>query len=301
MQKEMDTKIASSAGELRLKVLQFVFTVATALATGFWGYFIHAAQQADSMIQAQMRYEQGKWQQAFQEKQNKMQQDQLLWQAEFQKTQLKSQEQIANNVAKLNTISAMNPFIDKITDADPAKARIAAYVLYLLNHDNPQMAVTLIAATRRKEMDDVLVDLSNMKPELVEYVGQFISVDKNDGIVKNNNQESLNRVISKMQKTSKGYCFFGRRIDNKWEKKGMVADFPIGLPQPGEEYIVSRSTYLRNAFPTIASSHDDLNLGKVVGVNGVNNKIRILDVKAYFDGAVWCALEIIEQAHNLQK
>lgn len=280
---------------IRLQILQFVFTVVTALVTGVWGYFIHAAQERNNEAQIDIKRQQialqkmqNDWQKEFQQKQNEAQQKQLDWQTEFQKIQLQSQEQIAKNISKLNSITAMDPFIDKIADSSPAKAKMAAYGLYLLNQETPEMAVTLITATKKPEMDEVLETLGKMDKRIVEYVGKFVHTEEVDPT---REQKRLDAVIQKIQTTRRGFCFFGRYIDGKWAKKAMVSGLPKGLPKAGEQYIVSRQTYLRASYPI--ENNNELSLSSVMGVNAVNNKVKLLDVKHYSDGAVWCELEIM--------
>jgi len=279
-----------------LQVLQFVFTVVTALATGLWGYFIHAAQERNNEAQIDIKRQQIKlqelqnnWQKEFQQLQNIAQQKQLDWQTEFQKTQLQSQEQIAKNISKLNAITAMNPFIDKIADASPAKARMAAYGLYLLNQETPEMAVTLITATKKPEMDEVLETLGKLDRRIIQYVGKFVTPrGLNDEAGGDKEQKRLDKVIQNIQTARRGYCFFGRYLDGRWDSKSMVKA-PGGLPKSGDIYVVHRKTYLRGSFPL--ESHGELVLGKALGVNDVGTKIKILNVRHYADGAVWCELE----------
>ena len=289
----------------KLQTFQFVFTVITALATGIWGYFIHAAQEKNNAAQINIRQQQvtlqknqSQWQKDFQKIQNKAQQKQLDWQADFQKLQLSSQEQIAQNISKLNSVTAMNPFIDKIVDSNPAKARIAAYGLYLLNRDDPRLAVTLIAATKKQEMNEVLITLGKMDARIVQYIGQFIDSEEDDAISKRKDQKGYIDVIQRIQvakKVRRGYCFFGRYIDNKWAKQ-LVSNLANSLPKPGEQYSVVRKTFLRASFPT--EIDNELELGRVLGVNRINNKIKILNVKCYLDGAVWCEIKIMSKGQK---
>ena len=295
----MQTKMSSNQilSSNKLPTLQFIFTVITALITGIYGYFIHEAQQENNKAQIEikqqqvdMQKEQNAWQKEFQKIQNNAQQKQLEWQTNFQKLQLESQERVAQKISKLNAITAMNPFIDKIVDSSPIKARLAAYGLYLLNQEDPEMAVTLIAATKRQEMNEVFKTLGKMKPDTVEFMDKFFRPTPSDEVGDNKDQVKYSNMLQSMQTATGGYCFFGRYVDNKWAKKAMVAKVPIGLPKPGEEYSVIRKTYLRASFPVIEKN--ELELGKILGVNRIGNKIKILDVKHYPDGAVWCRLEM---------
>lgn len=267
----------------KLQTLQFIFTVVTALVTGIWGYFIHAAQEKNNEAQVAIKHQQVK----LQEMQHKWQQSFQAMQAEFQKTQLQSQEQIAKNISRLNSVTAMNPLIDKITEADPAKAKMAAYGLYLLNLDMPEMAVIFIAASKRPEMEEVLETLGKMDAKIIEYVGKFVSASEQIGAT-----HRLDRVMQKIQTSNHGYCFFGQFNEGQWAKKAITSNLPKGLPQINEKYIVHRQTYLRASFP-VEGEDGILNLGVVRGVNSVANEFRILDVRQYSNGSVWCKIEIL--------
>lgn len=111
-------------------IIQIIFTILTTIVAGIWGFYIHSSQQESNRIQNKIN---------------------------------EKQQEISNKLSVLEkTISAvevMEPYFDKIIDPHPAKRKLAAYALYMLNKDDPEMVVNLIASASvpdRMELREVL-------------------------------------------------------------------------------------------------------------------------------------------------
>ncbi|HET6763648.1 MAG TPA: hypothetical protein VFH27_08245, partial [Longimicrobiaceae bacterium] len=57
-------------------------------------------------------------------------------------------------------MDATSKYFAYLTDPQPAKAKMGAYAIYMLNRENPELAVSLILAPERKELISVLRDLA---------------------------------------------------------------------------------------------------------------------------------------------
>src|SRR2546429_4814974 len=114
--------------------IQVIFTVITALSAGIWGAFIYFNQRDIN----------------------------------------EKQQEISNRLQTLDrtikSVDSMVPYIDKIVDKDPAKAKLSAYAIYILNKDNPNLAVSLISAVGKQELTDLLKEIGKTDPEVAKII-----------------------------------------------------------------------------------------------------------------------------------
>ena len=281
-----------------LKKAQFAFTVITAIAAAVWGYYINAGQMRSNELQAQMQQQQFElrriqddWQNKFRAGQDEFQRKQTIWQNDFQQQQLVSQQEISKKVAALSAIQAMNPFFDKVAEPNIGKARMAAYAIYLLNKEDPEMAVSLIVASKRNELFDILTDIGNRDPKIMDCVVKHLPKDGSSATGQTQSDAQLNQVIQTIQTATTGYCMFGKPADDKWTKvSGANVKDLTSAPKVGKEYDIARPVYLRSSVPI--ASGTDLVLGQVVRLNVPTEKVLVKDVKTLPDGTVWCLVEV---------
>lgn len=187
-----------------------------------------------------------------------------------------TQQEISNSISRLeqtvSSVEAMRPYFDMLAGSNPAQARMAAYALYMLNKEDPEMTVSLILAANRKELNDVLKDIGNRDPNILAIVSKTVISKEGETaeiVPKSEMEVSVKNIIQSISTVSSGWSYLGTFVDNKWSK----STIKIGneLPKEGEGYKVIDDVYLRDSKPTFPL----YKLGKILGVLKVGEQIRI--------------------------
>lgn len=187
-----------------------------------------------------------------------------------------SQQEISNNISKLkqtvSSVEAMKPFFEMLAGNNNAQAKMAAYALYILNKDDPDMAVSLILAANRKECNDALKEIGIRDPNILNIIrkaviskeGETTEIEQRSEI-----EVSAKNIIQSISKETSGWTYLGTFQGNKWSK----TTIKIGneLPKMGEGFKVIDDVYIRDSKPTFPLYQ----LGKILGVLKVGEEIRI--------------------------
>jgi hypothetical protein len=192
-----------------------------------------------------------------------------------------TQQEISNNISKLeqtvSSVEAMRPYFDMLAGEDPAQAKMAAYALYMLNKEDPEMAVSLILAASREELNDVLKDIGNRDPNVLAFVSNAV-ISKEGETAENSTKSqietSAKSIIQSISTESSGWSFLGTFDGKKWSK----STIKIGneLPEEGKVYEIIDDVYLRDDKPKFPL----YKLGKILGVLKEREKIRIDKLEA---------------------
>ncbi|MBD2595403.1 hypothetical protein H6G74_13835 [Nostoc spongiaeforme FACHB-130] len=244
-----------TTGKDKWDKIQVIFTIITALTTGIWGAFIHFSQQQSNKIQSQI---------------NQTQQD------------------ISNRLAVLDrtikSVDSMSPYIDRISEnGNKAKSKLAAYAIYLLNKDDPQMAVSLILAADKVELYDVLKDLGKRDPKILIYISEALPKPEKDSQAQEKTSaiKSTENVVKAIQTATSGWCYVGNFHNNRWSRKTIQVP-ENAMPQEGNTYTIIDDVYLREKQP----EPPNYTLGNVTRVNKVGEKVKIEQV-AKIPGKDW--------------
>ena len=205
-----------------------------------------------------------------------------------------TQQEISNNISRLeqtvSSVEAMRPYFDMLAGSDPAQAKMAAYALYMLNKEDPEMAVSLILAASRKELDDVLKDIGNRDPNVLAIVSKAVISKEGETLeisTKSEIEKSAKSIIQSISTESSGWSFLGTFDDKKWSK----STIKIGneLPKEGKVYEIIDDVYLRDDKPKFPL----YKLGKILGVLKKGEKIRIDKLEADVgQNRVWAKITV---------
>lgn len=187
-----------------------------------------------------------------------------------------TQQKISNSISSLeqtvSTVEAMRPYFDMLAGSNPAQAKMAAYALYMLNKEEPEITVSLILAANRKELNDVLIDIGNRDPNILAIVSKAVfskEGETTEMAPKSEIEASAKNIIQSISTKSSGWSYLGTFVDNKWS----ISTIKIGneLPREGKVYKIIDDVYIRNSKPTFPLYE----LGKILGVLKVGEEIRV--------------------------
>ncbi len=205
------------------------------------------------------------------------------------------QKQISENISHLQntvaTVDAMKPYFDMLVGEEAAKAKMAAYALYMLNREEPELLVSIIVAANRKDLNDVLKDLGSRDPKILSLVSKAI-ISK-EGVVssarvKSNIEMNAQNIIESISTQTTGWSFIGTFKDSSWINKTIA----IGsqLPVVNKVYKVIDDVYLRDSKPHLP----DYQLGEVLGVIKAGEVIRIDELDPNVgNNRVWAKVAVV--------
>ena len=210
-----------------------------------------------------------------------------------------NQQEISNGISRLeqtvSTVEAMGPYFEMLAGSDPAKAKMAAYALYMLNERDPQMTVSLVLAANREELDNVLKDIGNRDPKILNILAAKITSkegETKESAPQSELEASAKNIIQSISTESSGWSYLGTYSDNKWS----ASTIKIGneLPEAGAVYEIIDDVYLRDNKPTFKLFK--YKLGNVSGVIKKGQEIRIdkLDTDVGLN-RVWAEVTVISR------
>jgi len=206
-----------------------------------------------------------------------------------------AQHDISNSISRLeqtvSSVEAMRPYFDMLAGNNPAQAKMAAYALYMLNKEDPEMTVSLILAANRKELNDVLKDIGNRDANILAIVSKAIiskEGERTGSAPKSEIEASAKNIIQSISAQSSGWSYLGTFGDKKWS--GATIRIANELPEEGKAYVVVDDIYLRDSKPKFPL----YKLGKILGVIKAGEKIRIDTLE---DGVgknrVWAQVSVV--------
>jgi hypothetical protein len=94
-----------------------------------------------------------------------------------------AQNQIAEIETSIRNVEAMETYFKMMGGDNDAEAKMAAYALYMLNKDDPEMAVSMIMAPGKDYLVSVLIDLGSREPKIFAEVQKILATqdDSRDG------------------------------------------------------------------------------------------------------------------------
>lgn len=205
-----------------------------------------------------------------------------------------SQSKISESLDRLektiSSVEAMKPYFDMLAGEDPAKAKMAGYALYMLNREEPDMAVRFIMAANHREVPyEILAELGKKDRRILDIVGNMVlSKEGETEGVQNPIEASAKSIIQDIATESVGWSFMGTFDGEEWSKPTIR----IGneLPTTGKSYEIVDDVYLRESKPELPS----YKLGKILSVLKVGDKIRVEELTSTAGGGrVWAKVSIV--------
>jgi hypothetical protein len=212
-------------------------------------------------------------------------------------------------------VEVMQPYIDMIVGEDTSKARTAAYALYMLRKDDPQIVIDLVLASDNQALHSVLVDLIKRDPELRSLI--FVAMRSKEGefpVSLGPQEKAARAILAEVTAAHRGWCYLGTFQNYRLHRGGKIElgvaemdqvnlesltidiDIPKGkgpessyIIAPHDRFDIIRSTYVREQPPT--KSYE---LGAVAGVLEQGAKISLKDLKFFrtkWGIAIWANFE----------
>lgn len=192
-----------------------------------------------------------------------------------------AQQEISKNISRLeqtiSSVEAMKPYFDMLAGSDPAQAKMAAYALYMLNKEDPEMAVSLILSANRKELEEVLKDIGNRDPNILAIVSKAVISKEGESTeitTKSEIEASAKNIIQSISIESSGWSYLGTFDGEKWSRS--TIEIGNELPKEGKVYTIIDDVYFRDSKPKFPL----YKLGKILGVLKVGDEIRIDKLEA---------------------
>ncbi|MDH3650497.1 MAG: hypothetical protein OEQ53_12500 [Saprospiraceae bacterium] len=213
----------------------------------------------------------------------------------IQSAQEEIQVEISRIESSIKGVEAMKPFMEMMADTVLAKSKMAAYALYMLTKEDPQMAASIIMV--KPELKSVLLDLSKRDTAMRDYLWEALveNVDERqgEGDIENHTQEIIDQIAKvKVNPVStesssngiEGWCYLGnfRNMDGiRIEQKT--------IPAAGEEHTLLSGTNLREDKPQPPSYR----MAKVIDIAEKGERIKIVEVDVDRKKQVWAKVKVI--------
>lgn len=253
----------------RLERIQIVLTVLTPLMLGLGGLWFKRAEQ----------------------RLNGEQQVLLAKQQDLQTQQAKISGQLSQLQTRTTMVQAMKEYFEMLVAADSSKGKMAAYALYMLNKEDPEMAVSLVLASDRPALRSVLVDLGQRDTMIRNLVAQRIS--SREGLPGDPHSTATRMtanatsVLAQMGGDERnGWSYLGTFRDGRW-RHGPTVQIDQQMPQVDKSYPVAMSLYLRATAP-----NDEYRHGDIRGVIPVGDRLRVDELRQY-GNRVWARVTVL--------
>jgi hypothetical protein len=196
----------------------------------------------------------------------------------------------------------MKEFFELIAGEDTGKAKMAAYALYMLNKEDPEMAVSMIMAPGKEELMGVLIDLGSREPEIWQEVKKILET-QDDRRKPTAMQETAQKIIGGIGDSASakggakdsasvelaGWCYLG---DFKKGSDVRIKLKPgVLLPEKGESYELTRDTNIRSEPP----KPPNYKLKGVIGVAVNGDTVKINDLEIDRKKRVWAKVSVTSQ------
>lgn len=165
---------------------------------------------------------------------------------------------------RIANVEAMSKYFEMISGTDVAQAKMAAYALYMLNQDDPAMAVSVLLAGASGEggsgvktkqyLMDVLKDLATRDQKFRQSLGKVVETTGGKE-VDTAAQASAWEVIASVRTTDteetaakEQWGYVGTFRSNRWSDKSLKIDANEQL-KVGESYDLLKDIRLRAGYP----------------------------------------------------
>ncbi|HEU0012327.1 MAG TPA: hypothetical protein VFQ45_01515 [Longimicrobium sp.] len=206
-----------------------------------------------------------------------------------------SQQELSRNISHLQTtvatVEAMPPYFDMLVKPETAQAKMAAYALYMLKRDDPQMVVSLILASNREELKEVLIDLGSRDTLVYRHIASRIisreGANESSDTFKIRTETAAQEILAEIPTTNSGWVYFGTFSRGRWGH-GPTVSIGSVLPEPGKLYRTNRPLNIREALPS-----SDYQMANAIGVVRRGEVMKVHEVHPRIVGNhVWAKVTI---------
>ena len=210
-----------------------------------------------------------------------------------------AQTQLNRIETSIRNVEAMETYFKMMGGDNNAEAKMAAYALYMLNKEDPEMAVSMIMAPGKEDLMSVLIDLGSREPRIFAEVQKILETqdDTREGT---SMQQTAQRIIGDIGNAANvnssgavtdaddagGWSYLG----NFATGEGTRIDLPDGvLPVQGKSYTLNMDVNLRSDYPR---KENDYKRAGVVGVARKNDEITIKELDVDSKKRVWAKVAV---------
>jgi len=194
---------------------------------------------------------------------------------------------------QIKNVEAMKPYFDMMAGDDPGTAKMAAYALYMLNKDDPSMAVSMIMAPQKSELMDVLIDLGSREPKIWDEVKKILdTADETRG--ETPMQETAQKIIGGIGTVATtvtsakivGWCYLGDFSSP--ESVRIKLDKGETLPKEDGSYELIQAVNVRADMPRSPT----YSLANITGVAAAGSTIEIVEMDMDSKKRVWAKVSV---------
>lgn len=200
---------------------------------------------------------------------------------------------IAMVESSINKVEAMGEYFKMMAGENNAEAKMAAYALYMLTKEDPEMAVSIIMAAGNDELHEVLRDLGtreeSIKSEILRIARSRDDEDNPEEVKLTEMQEGVRAILGDIATSAnlQGWCYLG---DFK-ERSGLRIDLAKGLPVAGKSYKMILDANLRTDYPNSANDYDLAN-SSITGIAAKGATVMIMEVEPGSNQRVWARIAV---------
>ncbi|NOX67553.1 MAG: hypothetical protein GXP15_00020 [Gammaproteobacteria bacterium] len=196
--------------------------------------------------------------------------------------------------SQIKNVEAMKPYFDMMAGEDPAKAKMAAYALYMLNKEDPSMAVSMIMAPQNPELMGVLIDLGSREPKIWNEVKKILdTADETRGVTKM--QEAAQEIIGGIGTTAttattreiQGWSYLGDFTPPVKDSRIKLDKGEI-VPVQGQSYELKQAVNVRADKPR----SPDYSLARITGVAAAGSTVVIDELDIDKNDRVWAKVSV---------
>lgn len=215
--------------------------------------------------------------------------DQKAYDADKKASELSGR--IALVESSINKVEAMGEYFKMMAGENNAEAKMAAYALYMLTKEDPEMAVSIIMAAGNDELHEVLRDLGSredaIKQEILRIAGSRDEEDNPEEVKLTEMQAGVREILGDIATSANlnGWCYLGD-FENRSSLRIRLAS---GLPVVGESYELILDANLRADYP---NKENDYGLASVTGVATKGATVTIMEIEPGDKPRVWARISV---------
>jgi len=198
---------------------------------------------------------------------------------------------IAMVESSINKVEAMGEYFKMMAGENNAEAKMAAYALYMLTKEDPEMAVSIIMAAGNDELHEVLRDLGtreeSIKKEILRIARSRDDGDNPEEVKLTEMQAGVRKILGAIATSAdlEGWCYLG-----DFEKRSSLRiDLAKGLPVVGESYGLILDANLRAGYP---NKENDYGLASVTGVAAKGATVTVMEIAPGDKPGVWARIAV---------
>jgi len=213
-----------------------------------------------------------------------------------------AQSQLAAMETSIRNVEAMETFFKMMGGENNAEAKMAAYALYMLNKENPEMTVSMIMAPENEDLMAVLIDLGSRDSKILEEVQKILATqdDTKEGTAI---QQSAQKIVADIPSTvaavsadtvsEDGDAGRWSYLGNFVTGEGKRFDLPAGdSPLEGNTYTLTRDVNIRADYP---HSENDWQSGSIIGVAREGQRIEVVETQVDSKDHLWARINVVSR------